>query len=131
MHGITIIQLGGEKRTVAINMHCLMFLSKELKCNPDEIDSKITEACSINPLRGLTLIIYCGILGYLESEATYIHDITLKKVSTWVGNANVDEFKSVWDTFSEVMQIPKASQEQIDAYSKKYEDKLKKKTLIK
>lgn len=125
MHGVTVIELGGEKRTVSFNMHCFMFLSKELKCNPDEIDVKIGEQCSINPLRGLTTIIYCGILGYLESEAIYVHDITIKQVSKWVGDADSDEFKSVWDCFSDAMNIPKASQEQIDAYAKKMEGKLK------
>jgi hypothetical protein len=125
MHGITTIELGGEKRIIAINMHCLIFLSKELKCNPDEIDEKIREVCIINPLRGLTYIIYCGLLGHLESEAIFLHDITLKQVSTWIGDAPGNEFKSVWDTFSDVMAIPKATQEQIDEYAKRAEEKIK------
>jgi hypothetical protein len=127
MHGIVVVELGGEKRTLALNMHFLMFLSKTLKCNPDEIREKVLEACEVNQLRGLTFIIYCGILGYLETEAIYEHDITLKQVSKWVGEANLNEFTSVWEAFSEIMEVPKATQEQIDEYVKKYEDKLKKK----
>lgn len=128
MHGITIVELGGEKRTLAFNMHFFQFLCKQLKCNPDEVIAKLAEVGTEYPLRSLTIVIYCGLIGFLETEAIYIHDITLKQVSKWVGEANVNEFQSVWDTFSEIMEIPKASQEQIDAYVKKHAPKEKKKT---
>lgn len=127
MHGIVVIELGGEKRTIAFNMHSLMFLSAVLKCNPDEITEKINASCAINPLRGLTQIIYCGLIGYLETEAIYDHDITIAKVSKWVGESDANEFKSVWDAFSDIMGIPKATQDQIDEYVKKHETELKKK----
>jgi len=123
MHGISVVELGGEKRTLAFNMHCMMFLSQTLKCNPDEIDKKINQACAVTPTRGLTIIVYCGLMGHLEAEAIYDHDITLKQVSTWIGNADFNSFKSVWDAFSDVMGIPKASQEQIDEYVKRQEEK--------
>lgn len=128
MHGITIVELGGEKRTLAFNMHFFQFLCKQLKCEPHEVVLKIADIGEDIPLRAVTIVIYCALIGHLETEAIYIHDITLKQVSKWVGDANVNEFQSVWDTFSEIMEIPKASQEQIDAYVKKHAPKEKKKT---
>lgn len=131
MHGISVIELGGEKRTVNFNLHFLVFLSKELKCNPDEVDLKVNEVCAISPLRGLTYVIYCGIIANFEDEFVFNHGITLPMVSKWVGAADMNEFTSIWEQFREVMGIPKASQEQIDAYTEKHAGDIKKKSKVK
>jgi hypothetical protein len=123
MHGVTIVEIGGETRTLSFNMHFMMFLSKELGCNPDEIEKSVIEVCALNPLRGVTFIIYCGILADYENRFILKHELTLSQVSKWVGDADFNSFTSVWNAFSDVMGIPKASQEQIDAYVAKNEKK--------
>lgn len=125
MHGIATVELGGETRVLSFNMHFMMFLSKELECNPDEIEQAIIKVCAVNPLRGVVFIIYCGMLAEFENQFILKHEITLSQISKWVGNADFNSFTSVWNAFSDVMGIPKASQEQIDAYVAKNEKKNK------
>lgn len=125
MHGVATIELGGETRILSFNMHFLMFLSKELNCNPDEIEKAVIDVCATNPLRGVTYIIYCGILAEYENQFVLKHDLTLASVSKMVGDADFNSFTSVWNAFSDIMGIPKASQEQIDAYIAKSQKKNK------
>lgn len=127
-HGVTVIKLGGEKRTICFNNHCIMFIGQACKCDPAQVDSEIMKIAEKNPLRALTFLIYGGLMGYLESEAIYDHDITLKQVSTWVGDADVEEFNGVWDVFMDTLKLPKATQEQIREYEASLaEDPTKKK----
>lgn len=123
MHGVATIELGGETRVLSFNMHFLMFLCRELNCNPDEIQIKIADVVGKHPLRGLTYIVYCGIIAQYENDFILTHDLTIQKVSALIGNVKETEILGVWNTFAEIMQIPKASQEQIDEYVKKYEKK--------
>lgn len=115
-HGITVIQLGGEKRTICFNNHSIMFIGRACKCDPANVDKEIMKVAEENPLRALTFLIYGGLMGWLESEAIYDHNITLKQVSTWVGDADVEEFNGVWDVFMDTLKLPKATEEQIKEY---------------
>ncbi len=124
-HGITVVSIGGKKRTICFNNHALIFIGQACKCDPALVDKEIARVGELNPLRALTFIIYGGLMGFLESEAIYDHDITLKQVSQWVGDANVDEFASVWATFVEATGIPKATQKQIKEYEASLKDKKK------
>jgi hypothetical protein len=118
-HGVTVINIGGQERTVCFNNHSLMFIGKACNCDPALIDKEIMNVAAINELRALTFIIYGGLMGCLESEAIYIHDVTLQSVSKWVGDANVDEFTSVWAVFTDTLKLPKATAKQIKEYEKK------------
>ncbi len=128
-HGITVINIGGEKRTVCFNNHSLIYLGNLLGCNPADIMDKVGEVGDLNPLRLLTFVIYAGLMGYKESKAEYIHDITMPNVAQWVSDANEDEFLGVWDVFSKAMGIPKATEEQVKEYEKK--NKLRQKRALK
>ncbi len=98
-----------------------MFMGEACKCDPSLVDKEIAKIGAKAPLRALTFVIYGGLMGYLEQEAIYDHDITLKTVSKWVGDANVDEFSSVWMKFTEATGIPMATQKQIKEYEAKLE----------
>lgn len=124
-HGIIVINLGGEKRTVCFNNHSLIYLGQLLKCDPADIMDKVGEIGDLNPLRLLTFVIYAGLMGYKESIAEYIHDITMPNVALWVSEANEDEFASVWETFSQALGIPKATAEQVKEYEKKNKKPIK------
>lgn len=131
MHGVKVIKLGGEERVVNLNLHAMTFLLKELNCDLNELPEKVAEIGAINPLRAMGYVVYCGLIGHLESEAIFIHDITLKKVMGWMGEGKDEDFIGVWEWFKEVNQIPSASTEQIEHYAnvlKKKPTKLAKKT---
>lgn len=125
MHGVTTIKLGGETRIINLNLHSTFFLMKELNCEIPELEGKLTKMCAETPLRALSYIIYTGILGHLETEAIFVHDITLKKVILWVGETTDDDLLPIWTLFKEVMNIPTASEKQIQEYT----DFIKKKSV--
>jgi len=125
-HGITNVKIGGQERTICFNNHSLIYLGKQLSCDPANVMSKVSEIGDENPLRLLTFVIYAGLMGFMEREAIYVHDITMKNVAKWVSEADSEEFTSVWDTFSDAIGMPKATPEQVEAYEKKKKSALKK-----
>lgn len=117
MHGIKVITLGGEQRVVNLNLHAMTLLLKELKCDLGELPEKIAEIGAEYPLRAMGYVVYAGLIGNLESEAIFIHDITLKAVMGWMGEYKEGDYEGIWEWFKEVNQIPSASTEQIEKYT--------------
>lgn len=131
MRGITIVNIGGEIRTLSLKNNFLVLLGIQLGCDPLTIPARITEICEDNPFQAITLIIYCGLIANFDREANFAHlitidkeqaKLTLKIVAGWMDDASDTEMESVWREFSEIIGIPKASEEQIAAY----EERLKK-----
>lgn len=122
--GIINVNIGGEPRIICFNNHSLIYLGKQLGCDPAQVMSKVGEIGDENPLRLLTFVVYAGLMGYLESRAIYVHDVTIQNVAMWVSEAKEDEFVSVWSAFSDAIGIPKATEKQVEEYEKK--NKLKK-----
>lgn len=119
-HATIVIELGGQKRTVCFNNHAVMFIGKACKCDPINIEAEIMKIAEDNALRALSIVIYGGLAGWFEREAIFDHaGVTLKSVLGWVGDANVDEFTSVWEVFAEALKLPRATEDQIREYEKK------------
>jgi hypothetical protein len=127
MHGKQVIKLGGETRLLSFNNYCLSHLGECLECDPLLCDVKVNELASKYPIRALTFIIYSGLMGEFEATANYKHGVSLATVAEWVGEADIDEFGTIWETFKEIMSIPTATQAQVANYVKKLDNSLKKK----
>jgi hypothetical protein len=123
MTGITTINLGGQQRTLSFKNNFILLLGVNLGVDPIDAPKKIEEYCVAGQvMRALTIITYCGIVASFERQYIFDHGITIAKVSEWCDDADQNEFTSVWDSFAEIMGIPKATEKQIKAY----EDRLKK-----
>lgn len=116
-HGIRVITLGGKQRVVDLNLYAITELLKELKCDIDKLPEKIAEIGSEKPLRAMAYVVYAGLIGHLEIEAEFIHDVTLKSVMKWMGEYKEGDYEGIWEWFKEVNQIPSASTEQIEKYA--------------
>lgn len=129
-HAIIVIEIGGKQRTVCFNNHAVMFIGKACKCDPIDIEAEIMKIATENGLRALAIVIYGGLCGWYEREAIFDHDgVTLKDVTGWIGDANVDEFASVWNVFAEALALPRATEKQIKEYENKLASgEIKKKT---
>jgi len=122
---IVSVNIGGEIRQLSMKLNFMMKLGIELKVDPMKVGGEIEAICALNPLQALTIIIYCGLVAFQERKGNYNHGLTLAIVAEWVDDADYNEFSSVWEAFSDVMGIPRATAEQI----KSKEKELKKKNL--
>lgn len=122
MRGITTINIGGEIRTLSLKNNFLVLLGVQLGCDPLSIPAKVAELGTENPFQIITLVIYCGLIANMDREANFAHfykdkePLTLKQVAIWMDDASDAEMESVWGEFAEIMDYPKASEEQIAAY---------------
>jgi hypothetical protein len=119
MRGVVTINLGGQPRAISLNNNFILQLGIHLKCEPLNIHARIIDIAEQNPIRALKSIIYCGLCAYQERICNYEHGLTIVQVSEWVDDADQNEFQSIWDEFMEIMGIPKASEEQIEAYKER------------
>jgi hypothetical protein len=123
MTGITTINLGGQTRTLSFKNNFILLLGVNMGVDPIDSPKKIEEYCIAGQvMRALTIITYCGIVADFERKFVFDHGITIGQVSEGCDDADQNEFTTVWDTFAEIMGIPKATEKQIKAY----EDRLKK-----
>jgi hypothetical protein len=119
--GQTIVNLGGEKRVIVFNNHFLPYLGDVLKTDPILAVEQLMLMAQSKPMRALTIIVYCGMMGYFESQAEYIHGIELKHVAGWVSDANDEDLLGVWEVFKQATGAPDASEEIISEYKSKLE----------
>lgn len=125
MTGITTINLGGEIRLLSFKNNFVFKLGIFLKVDPIEAPIKIEEICTQqSPMQAIVIIVYCAMCAYFEREGNYTHGLTIKQVAEWVDDADQNEFTAVWEMFTEIMGIPKASEEQIAEYEKTIKKKL-------
>lgn len=135
MRGITTVNIGGELRTLSFKNNFFVLLGLQLDCEPLKFQEKFIEIGIESPFRILSAVIFCGLKAYQERIGNFTYEITETKynvvekkiltlalVTEWLDDANENEFDSVWNEFSEVTQLPKASEDQIAAY----EEQLKK-----
>lgn len=123
MHGIATINLGGQQRTLSFKNNFILLLGITLDIDPSKVTDKISEYCKAGQvMRAVSAMTYCAIIANFERQYIFDHGITIQQVAEWCDDANQSEFTSVWNTFAEVMGIPKASEDQIKAY----EESLKK-----
>lgn len=128
MTGITTINLGGQQRTLSFKNNFILLLGVTLDIDPINVAKKIGEYCqSGEVMRAITVITYCAIVAEYQRRFNYEHGITLEQVSIWCDEADQQEFESVWRAFADIMDIPQASEKQID----EYQAKLKKKGISK
>jgi hypothetical protein len=132
MNGITIVNIGGELRTLSFKNNFLTQLGITLKCDPLAVDEVLQELKT--PMQMMATIIYCGLCAYQDRIGNYTREIvfnevkqpiTIALVSEWIDDADDQEFFSVWDEFRKIMAIPEASEKQI----KEYEARIKKKLI--
>jgi len=122
-HGIKTIKLGGVERVVNLNLHAMTELLRVIECDINELPDKMAEIGAERPIRAMAYVVYAGLIGHLESEAVFIHDVTFKNVMKWMGEDKSGDFGAIWEWFKEVNEIPSASTEQIE----KYQEVIKKK----
>lgn len=127
MTGVTVINLGGQTRTLSFKNNFILLLGINLGVDPIDSPKKIEEFCTAGEvMRALSVITYCGIVANFQRQYIFDHGITIQQVSEWCDDAPESEFVSVWDTFAQIMGIPKATEDQIKAY----EARLKKNTKV-
>lgn len=122
MRGITTINLGGEERTLSLKNNFLVLLGKGLDCDPLKIHETLVDIIAENPIRGMVMIVYYGLCAYQERLGDYAHGLKLSQVAEWVDDAPEEELETVWNEFAAIMELPRASEDQIKAY----EESLKK-----
>lgn len=127
MFEVIKINLRGTDHYFHFNNYALVELGKLTQTDTLEAATALNDIIEKNLLLGMTMIIYCGFVGYQYSKFNLNHGYTIEDISGIVATAKLDEFDAIWEAYKKATgmseflekQAAKAQAETADGESKK------------
>jgi hypothetical protein len=121
VHTIIKLNLKGEEHFFHFNNYAQVELMKWTNKNDDLTEAAISlnEIIEQNFLLGMSVIIYCGLIGYQYSKFNIKHGYTLENISETIGNVDLNEWAPVWDAYKDATGMSQFIHEQAERNSKK------------
>lgn len=107
MQPIVPIKIKGEEHYFHFNNYALIELEKWRKkaeqTNEDALNAVdfVNDLIERNFLLGVTIILYCGLVGYKYSKFQLTHPYKIDELSETVANADMNEWTPIWEAYKE------------------------------
>lgn len=114
MHTVIRLELQGNEHFFHFNNYAQVELMKwtEKKDDIVEATQSLNSIIEQNFLLGMSVIVYCGLIGYQYSKFNLKHNYTLEFVSEQVGNVDMNEWAPIWDAYKDATGMSQFIQEQ-------------------
>jgi len=130
MHTIIKLDLAGGEHFFHFNNYALIELTKYTQKQDDiqEATMSLNTIIEQNFLLGITVIVYCGLVGYKYSKFEIKHGYTIDWVSEQVANVNLNEWAPIWEAYKDATGMSEFLKEQaVKAEAKQTQETPKKK----
>lgn len=129
MHTIIRLEIKGEEHFFHFNNYAQVELMKwtEKKDDLVEATQSLNSIIEQNFLLGMSVIVYCGLIGYQYSKFNLKHSYTIESVAETVANVDMNEWTPIWEAYKDATGMSQFIQEQAEKNAKKatLEDKPK------
>jgi len=127
MHTVIRLEIKGEEYFFHFNNYAQVELMKwtEKKDDIVEATQSLNSIIEQNFLLGMSVIVYCGLIGYQYSKFNLKHGYTLEWVSEQVGNVDMNEWSPIWEAYKDATGMSQFITEQAEKNAKKEAEKPK------
>lgn len=125
MHTIIKLNLNDEDHFFHFNNYAQVELMKwtDKKDDITEATVSLNSIIEQNFLLGMSVIVYCGLIGYQYSKFNLKHGYSLERISELVGNVAMNEWAPIWEAYKDATGMSQFIQEQAALNAKKEETK--------
>lgn len=121
MHTVIRLEIKGEEHFFHFNNYAQVELMKwtEKKDDLVEATTSLNAIIEQNFLLGMSVIVYCGLIGYQYSKFNLKHSYTIESVAETVANVDMNEWTPIWEAYKDATGMSQFIQEQAEKNAKK------------
>lgn len=121
MHTVIRLEIKGEEHFFHFNNYAQVELMKwtEKKDDLVEATQSLNSIIEQNFLLGMSVIVYCGLIGYQYSKFNLKHSYTIESVAETVANVDMNEWTPIWEAYKDATGMSQFIQEQAEKNANK------------